>query len=272
MNGTDGAGAFGRRLLLAVDAKGYGGADTSTQTEFQAAIRRSLDAAAHAAGLRREKWTTQEAGDSLFAVLPEEDSEPALVDGFMRSLEAGLRTFNRDREQGTRLRLRAAVHFGETSPGANGFVGSAPVAVGRIRDCAALRAALDQVPDACLAVGLSATVFHDVVQGKAYTTLGENEFQKVPVEEKEYRGAAWVWLPGVDVRWLDLRSAVPEPERHEANVVRGTVNVDAVEAAHVAGVRTGRLGGTVEGTVTAGRVGPGSTVVGVEQTSAGDIR
>ncbi|MER7691779.1 hypothetical protein [Streptomyces sp. NPDC097610] len=266
------AGAFERRLLLAVDAKGYGGADTLTQREFQEAIKRSLDEAADAAKLKRAKWKTQVGGDSLFAVLPRKASEPALVDDFMRSLESSLRAFNSGRAPATRLRLRAAVHFGETSPGANGFVGSAPVEIGRIRDCAALRAALDQMPGACLAVGLSATVFHDVVKRNAYTTLGEHEFQEVPVKEKEYRGAAWIWLPGADVRQLDLRSAVAEGERREVDVVRGHVDVGDVKDAYVAGVRTDRPTGAFEGIVKAGQVGPGAVVVGMEQKTSGDKR
>ncbi|MFI6722805.1 hypothetical protein NRF20_24090 [Streptomyces sp. R-74717] len=270
-DGPGGAGAFGRRLLLSVDAKGYGGADTLTQRQFQEAITLTVNEAAGAAKLKRAKWKTQEGGDSLFAVLPEKASEPALVDDFMRSLEAGLRAFNSSRDPGTLLRLRAAVHFGETSPGANGFVGRAPVEIGRIRDCAALRAALDQTPDACLAVGLSATVFHDVVRGKAYTTIGDNEFLEVPVKEKEYRGAAWIWLPGADVRQLNLRSAVLEDGQRDANVVRGNLDVDEVgEGVYAAGVRTNRTTGTFEGTVKAHSVGPHATLIGVEQTTAGD--
>ncbi|MEV6593152.1 hypothetical protein [Streptomyces acidicola] len=269
-DGPGGAGAFARRLLLSVDAKGYGGADTVRQHQFQEAILRLLELAADAAGLDREEWLTQESGDSLFAVLPEGSSEPALVDAFMRSLEASLRAFNIGREPEAWLRLRAAVHFGETSPAANGFAGSAPVEIGRIRDCAALRAALDQLSEAPLAVGLSATVFRDVVQGKAYTTIRENEFREVPVKEKEYRGAAWIWVPGADVRQVDLSPAVLEGERRDANVARGSVDVgDVGEEADVTGVHTDRSTGNFEGVVKAQRVGRRATVTGFRQTTPG---
>ncbi|MFE9608034.1 hypothetical protein [Streptomyces sp. NPDC006012] len=209
-NGVDGPGArraFGRRPLLAVDAKGYGGVDTVTQRHFQEAIVRLLDEAAAAARLDRDRWLTQEGGDSLFAVLPEGVYEPDLVDTFMRNLDAGLRAFNRHRERSARLRLRAAVHFGPAAPGANGFVGAAPVEAGRILDCAALRRALDEAPDACLAVGLSAVVFRDVVKA-AHTTVREDEFRCAAVAEKEYRGEAWIWVPGAGVRR-------PEPTTQE---------------------------------------------------------
>ncbi|MER5944556.1 hypothetical protein ABT127_00685 [Streptomyces sp. NPDC001904] len=271
-DGQGGEGAFGRRLLLSVDAKGYGGADTVRQHQFQEAIVRLLDAAAGTAGLHREAWLTQEAGDSLFAVLPEGAYEPALADAFMRSLTAGLETFNLGRQQEAWLRLRAAVHFGETSPAANGFAGSAPVAIGRIRDCAALRAALDQLPQAPLAVGLSETVFRDVVQGKAYTTLRENEFRQVPIEEKEYRGAAWIWVPGADVRTLDLSPAVLRDERHGAHPVRSEMKVDTVHGRTI-GVRVqGPVRNPVEAVADIGRVARGGEAVGVDLRSAGDTR
>ncbi|MDV9174463.1 hypothetical protein R6V09_30695 [Streptomyces sp. W16] len=271
-NGKDGPGgarAFARRLLLSVDAKGYGGADTVRQHQFQEAIVRLLELASDAAGLNREKWLTQEGGDSLFAVLPEGASEPALVDAFMRSLEAGLRAFNIGRETEAWLRLRAAVHFGETSPAANGFAGSAPVEIGRIRDCAALRAALDQLAEAPLAVGLSATVFRDVVQGKAYTTIRENEFREVPVKEKEYRGAAWIWVPGADVRQVDLSPAVLEGEPRNANLVRSKVKVNNVQGRAVVVRAEGAVANPIEAIADIGRVARDGEVIGVDLRAAG---
>ncbi|WP_217553193.1 hypothetical protein [Streptomyces sp. GbtcB6] len=209
-------GVFGRRLLLAVDAKGYGGADAVTQGEFQEAITRLLHEAAEAARLDRSRWMTQEGGDSLFVVLPEGASEPTLVDAFMRILDFGLRTFNRNREPHARLRLRAAVHFGPASPGANGFIGPAPVELGRILDSAVLRAALARAPGACLAVGVSEPVFRDVVKEEAYTSVRADEFRHVRVKEKEYEGSAWIWVPGADVRRLDLGpEADPNPGKAE---------------------------------------------------------
>ncbi|MFP3988664.1 hypothetical protein U9R90_14360 [Streptomyces sp. E11-3] len=234
-------GTFGRRLLLAVDAKGYGGADVLTQTLFQEAISRLVGEAADAAGLDRDRWVTQEAGDSVFAVLPEGASEPALVDVFMRTLDAGLRAFNHGRVPEAWLRLRAAVHFGTASAGANGFVGKGPVEVGRICDSAVLRTALASAPEACLAVGVSVTVFNDVVR-EAYTTFRVKEFQEVRVEAKEYTGRAWIWVPGHDVRGCDLEGAAPggagelAPAREERAATRdqgqvvqtfyGTVNAE----------------------------------------------
>ncbi|MEU3599986.1 hypothetical protein ABZ714_14870 [Streptomyces sp. NPDC006798] len=202
-------GTFGRRLLLAVDAKGYGRVDVVTQRQFQEAISRLLAEAAAAAGLARERWETQIGGDSVFAVLPEGASEPDLVDTFMRCLDAGLREFNRNRVREAWLRLRAAVHFGTARAAANGFEGRAPVEIGRMLDSGPLRSALASAPDACLALAVSSTVFNDMI-GEAYTTIRAGDFREVPVVEKEYAGRIWIWVPGYDSRALDLGSAAGE--------------------------------------------------------------
>lgn len=188
---------FRRRLLLAVDAKGYGRVDVVTQRQLQGAIQELLAASADESGLERERWETQVGGDSVLAVLPEGASEPHLVDTFMRHLDAGLRDFNHVRVRQAWLRLRVAVHFGTAAPAANGFEGRAPVEIGRMLDSAALRSALDAAPDACMALAVSSTVFNDVIR-EAYTTIRAQEFHEVRIEEKEYAGRIWIRVPGHD--------------------------------------------------------------------------
>ncbi|MFB7255366.1 hypothetical protein [Streptomyces nojiriensis] len=196
-------GVFDRRLLLAVDARGYGSADTARQREIQTVLPRLLSESAEAAGLDRASWVRQAAGDSEFAVLPAGSDEQALVEPFMRRLDAGLRAHNRDRVPGARLALRAAVHFGPASEAPNGFVGPGPVEVSRILESDPLRRALAAAPDAALAVALTAPVFTELV-AQGYTNFRPEEFREVVVEKKEYRGRAWLWVSGYDVHTLDL--------------------------------------------------------------------
>ncbi|MEV5969298.1 hypothetical protein [Streptomyces sp. NPDC051921] len=196
-------GVFDRRLLLAVDARGYGSADTARQRDIHTALPRLLSEAAEAAGLDRASWVRQVAGDSEFAVLPSGSDEQALVEPFMRRLDAGLRAHNRDRVPGARLALRAAVHFGPASAAPNGFVGPAPVEISRILESDPLRRALAATPDAALAVALSAPVFTELV-AQGYTNFRPEEFREVVIEKKEYRGRAWLWVPGHDVHAMDL--------------------------------------------------------------------
>ncbi|MFD9477960.1 hypothetical protein [Streptomyces nojiriensis] len=203
-------GMFDRRLLLAVDARGYGSADTARQREIQTVLPRLLSESAEAAGLDRASWVRQAAGDSEFAVLPAGSGEQALVEPFMRRLDAGLRAHNRDRVPGARLALRAAVHFGPASEAPNGFVGPGPVEVSRVLESDPLRRALAAAPDAALAVALTAPVFTEMV-AQGYTNFRPEEFREVVVEKKEYRGRAWLWVSGYDVHTLDLGEPGPGP-------------------------------------------------------------
>lgn len=199
MNDPLGAGdgeEFGRRPLLLVDAKGYGDGDPILHREFQQTIPAVVRAAADAAGLRYPAWQVQAQGDALFAVLPAKSSEPALVDTFVRALEAGLRNYNQHRLPDKWLRLRATIHYGPASRGSLGFVGPGPVELARLNDSAALRAALRDTPRACLALGLSEPLYADVVRC-GYTTLRPEWFHEAPVAEKTYRGTVWIWVPTV---------------------------------------------------------------------------
>ncbi|MFI1061420.1 hypothetical protein ACH4TC_05930 [Streptomyces spororaveus] len=204
-------GTFGRRLLLAVDARGYGSADTARQRDIQTVLPRLLSESADAAGLDRASWVRQSAGDSEFAVLPADSDEQALVETFMRRLDAGLRAHNRDRVPAAQLALRAVVHFGPASEAPNGFVGPGPVEVSRVLESDPLRRALAAAPDAALAVALTAPVFTELV-AQRYTNFRPEEFREVVVEKKEYRGRAWLWVPGCDVHTLDLDDPDPDPD------------------------------------------------------------
>src|SRR4051794_29749404 len=103
---------FERRLLLSVDATGYGSQTDRRHGIMQQNLLRVLDDAAERAGLCRADWERQQGGDGEFSVLPAGEREPRVVDDFIRHLAAALRRANRDEPPVRRLRLRAAVHFG----------------------------------------------------------------------------------------------------------------------------------------------------------------
>ncbi|MGW6890386.1 hypothetical protein ACWGKK_36540 [Streptomyces chartreusis] len=193
-----GTGRSGR-LLLAVDTQAHVGAAQSAQHHVQADVRRLVDEAGSAAGLDPARWTTQDHGDGLLAVLPEGAPEAILVGDFLRRLASDLRYFNHGRVPEARLRLRAAVHVGAVMTGPDGVVGRGGVTVARLVNSAALRTALEEAQDACLAVAVSVAAFRDVVR-EGHTTIPPTEFRRVRVQGEEYTGMAWVWVPGTDTR------------------------------------------------------------------------
>lgn len=193
---------FERRLLLSVDAKGYGQGTDRRHGIVQKALLKVLNDAAERAGLARADWQRQQGGDGELAVLPPGEREPRVADDFIRHLAAALRRGNRDETEERRLRLRVALHFGPTMPEVNGFRGSGPVAVSRLCGCRPLRAALD-ASGADLAVILSNRVFTDTIV-QEHTSLQASDFRRVRVRDKEYDEDAWILVPGHDVHALDL--------------------------------------------------------------------
>ncbi|MEU0072109.1 hypothetical protein ABZ027_21555 [Streptomyces sp. NPDC006332] len=203
---------FSRRPLLAVDAQGYGRSSPRRQHWIQQSIPHVLDEAAEEVGFVRGAWQTQVAGDSALSVLPVEESEPLLVDDFMRHLDNALRAVNDGREPDAWLTLRAAVHHGPAVPAAGGFSDSGPVEVSRILNCKQLKEALRLSAGARLAVAVSREVFNTVVV-REYTTLRTSEFREIRVREKEFDDAVWIRVLGGDIHALgDLEGDTPPPE------------------------------------------------------------
>jgi len=208
-----------RQLCVAVDASGYSARSDVDQREAQRGIVEVSDAAARAAGLRRDTWVRQGAGDGEFAVLPVDEPEDVVVDRYIRELDAELTRYNGRLRAELRLRLRVAVYFGRLSPAANGHAGPAPVAVARLLDSSVLRAALAEADRANLALLVSEQVYADTVASLA-TTLRPGDFRRVRVEVKGFAENAWLWVPDHDVHAIRLPE--PEPPRPEQAPPRDT--------------------------------------------------
>jgi class 3 adenylate cyclase len=200
--------SFQRSLLVCCDLKSYGSADDLLQRELQELLVRSLDRAGEAAGLDRASWRRQAKGDEEWAVLPSSTPEGDVVDRYVRALDAELTRTNRYRVPEARLRMRMAIHFGTTVEGANGYPGQDAVLVSRLLNSEPPHAALEQSPDSDLVVVLSDTLFTSLVAAR-YTTVRPEDFRRVDVRVKDFRGHGWMWLPSGDVHSLVLDVAEP---------------------------------------------------------------
>lgn len=191
-----GDNAFERRLLVAVDAAGYGGGDDQEHFALQSGLTAALNESAAAVGLRRNLWLKQAMGDGELAILPHDEPEPVVVDDFIRQLDAALADRNRDAPPRARIRLRVAIHFGAAMAADNGYAGQGVVAVSRLLDSLPVRNTLAGSPDANVAVILSRQVFNDVVR-QGHVSFPETALAKVRVQVKEYQDEAWVMVVGV---------------------------------------------------------------------------
>jgi hypothetical protein len=186
---------FRRSLYVGVDIRGYGAAPEQRQEKWQETLLRCLDRAAAAVGLNRARWARQQQGDAELSVLPADEPEPLVVDGYTRRLEAELRSHNEEVVPWARLRLRMAVHHGVVVDGPNGYPCRDAVVVSRLLDSKPLRGVLEQWPQANLAVMLSDLVYHSVVEA-GHTSLRADQCRRIAVREKEFKGYGWLWLPG----------------------------------------------------------------------------
>jgi len=188
--------AFDRRLLVAVDAAGYGGGTDQEHFALQSGLTAVLDVAAARASLRRDEWVKQQAGDGELAVLPRDEPEPVIVDQYIRYLDEALTAYNANLAAGRKMRLRMAVHFGTAMLADNGYAGQGVVAVSRLVESAPVKDALAAAPQACLAVILSRQIFDDVVR-QGHVSVPAADFVKVSVQLKEFQDEAWVKVVGV---------------------------------------------------------------------------
>jgi hypothetical protein len=200
---------FTRRVLVAVDAMGYGRSSDQRQLWMQRGMVRVLDDSAERTGLDRAAWERQTSGDGELSVLPLDQPEPRVVDDFVRHMAGALRRLNRHLPDERRLRLRLAIHHGVVTPGVAGCNGSGPVTVSRLCDSPLLRTAI-VTSGADLAVILSGEVFRGVVLNE-HTSLDPVDFREVRVEVKEFADDAYLLVPGHDVHTLDLGGGVAAP-------------------------------------------------------------
>ncbi|GHE40144.1 hypothetical protein GCM10017673_48160 [Streptosporangium violaceochromogenes] len=188
---------FQRALIMSSDLRGYG---QGTDRRHEIMQRNFVDlhaTAAVAAGLDRESWEIQPGGDGELAILPASESEPRVVDTYMRALHQDLVRRNSVLAPDERLRLRVALAFGTAYPSANGYAGQAVVEASRLVAWQPLKEIFNARAEVNIAVILSRRVFEDVVL-QEHTSYREADFQKVMVRRKEFSGLAWVWAPEID--------------------------------------------------------------------------
>ncbi|MGW5155350.1 hypothetical protein ACWEPN_07705 [Nonomuraea wenchangensis] len=189
---------FSRRLIMAVDAEGYGRGDDLRHDSIQSGLAQVMDRGAREAGLRRDTWTRQEAGDGEVIVLPDGEPELRVVDDLIRRVRKALHDHNRERRDDARLRIRVSIGHGVVKRGAMGFVGQVVVTTCRLLDAKAARAALKANPRADLVLILTDRLYEDVVR-QLHTSYRPESFTRLEVPTKERTEIAWMWIPSEDL-------------------------------------------------------------------------
>jgi hypothetical protein len=217
-----------RRLLFTADVVAFGRRDERRQEAVLAALPKLMDGAAQNAGLMRPAWCTQTTGDGELAILPPDESEPQLVDDFVRELAAALALYNDDRVEGARIRLRLAVHHGTAKQQGKAFAGQGVIVVCRLVSSAPLRAVMER-STAQVALIVSGRVFNDTIRQRR-TSLRAGDFRAVTVQEKDVVETAWIRAVGADVHSIDLTDAASPDAVSPDGVSADAVSPDGVSA------------------------------------------
>ncbi|MEU6590542.1 CATRA conflict system CASPASE/TPR repeat-associated protein [Streptomyces sp. NPDC046881] len=180
------------RMGFAVDVERYSSrtspAKESVQERLAVLVREVLDDL----GYRLEETSHQSTGDGMNVFLPAGAELHRALPRLVRSWQEHLAADN-DRFS-DRMRLRMATVVGPTGKAALGFSGSTIVEISRLLNSSVLRDALTDHPEADFAVLVSDQLYEYVV-GEGYPGLAAHRFERLLVEDKEYRGQAWLWLP-----------------------------------------------------------------------------
>jgi hypothetical protein len=179
--------------VFAADIQNYSGRHALVQLDLRHLLHLLLLESSAAAGVDRPNWSLQDQGDGELSLVPGTMPKPRLVADFVRELKIGLARHNRRYRPEERLRLRVAMHCGEAHVDGTGFAGDAPVVAARLLNSKPARQALDEVPEADLALILSTPMFEAV---NGYRDIEQGDFRRVRVREKTFKATAWVKVPG----------------------------------------------------------------------------
>jgi hypothetical protein len=183
-----------RRMCVACDLEHYSRRPDNGQIEAQRAMARLLGEAGERGALERAQWLTQPQGDGELALLPPGVDEARVITGLWRELREGLHRYNRHASAAARLRMRIAVHEGQTYIADNGFAGDAINTVCRLRDCAEIKDALS-ASHSDLVLIVSDRIFYDVIRGYDAHDLSASAFTEVNVTmpDKDFQARAFIF-------------------------------------------------------------------------------
>ncbi|MEU4221967.1 CATRA conflict system CASPASE/TPR repeat-associated protein, partial [Actinoplanes sp. NPDC026623] len=214
-----GDGRAEQRLGFGVDVVGYSGRTTPQQAEVQSRVAGMAARVLDAVGLRLADVDRQDGGDGMIVVLPAairaHHALPILLNGWRSQVAADNAAHPADR-----IRLRLSVAGGPFTAAAIGFSGSTIIEMGRLLDCAVLRDAVNDHPEADLVALVSDRIHQDVV-GEGYPGLDGAHFERRRVEAKTYRRDGWLWVGPVTASRPHPEPAPRAPSARDVFLING---------------------------------------------------
>lgn len=178
-----------RRLCLAADIRRWSSRKVPEQIRAQQSLAEVVRAACRAARLPEE--IAQVSGDGVLLLAPTGIDESVVIPAFVHGLTVALAQDNRMLADTARIRLRLALTAGSVSDGETGFSGQAIIECFRLLDSAPVRTALEDYPNADLAMIVSDHLYQDVIRHD-FGSLRSEDFWPARSVVKDFFGDAWV--------------------------------------------------------------------------------
>jgi hypothetical protein len=163
------------------------------QSSIQQVLRRVEARALARADVDPARVGRQSTGDGAVLAIPGDVPKELITTTYVDALCEGIEEHDAECRAAETIRLRLALHAGESPAGQDEWAGPGVITASRLLDAAVLRRVLAAATGSALALIVSDDWYRAVIKEGYASSAG---YQQVWVEAKKFAGFAWVRVPG----------------------------------------------------------------------------
>jgi hypothetical protein len=182
--------------VLRTDVVGFGATTRTDQDRIviREAMYRIVRGAFAAAGISRDDYRDEDRGDGILIVISPDVPPKQIIHRLLPYITEKLSRYNADAEDGTRFKLRVAMHVGPVESDAEGVNGQVIIDAARLIEAPVFKQRLANAPqETCLGFIASRFVYDSVIKQHP-GQLAPATYQKISGHVKEHRFTAWINL------------------------------------------------------------------------------
>lgn len=184
------------RLLIALDIEGFGKPSRTnlTRLALRRRLRRMYVRLLRQIGVTPERFVSQDTGDGAILSIDGAVPKSRILDRLVPTMADRLVATNDGKPPSQQMRLRMALHAGDTLADPEPLHGEAVIFTSRLLDAAPLRSSL-AATTMPLALIVSPVIYEETVK-HGYGRIDPSTFHPTVAHVKETRTAAWLHVPG----------------------------------------------------------------------------
>jgi hypothetical protein len=181
-------------LLVVCDVEDWSSRPAVAQQRIQVALSALMVKALHRIGIDGSAVPRGRRGDGMILVLPGTTDKARVTTTLVDAVREGLFSYAIEAGDDEQIRLRLVLHAGDVAIGDGEFAGGAVVQACRLVDSDVTRRVLSSSPGAPVVLAVSDD-WYLATAGEGY--VPKTGFEQVAVQEKSFRGSAWIKVPGL---------------------------------------------------------------------------